>query len=172
MRARELIAYLDARPDEVAVLSVIGDTVDGQWRLRCGSLMLGPPRIADAGWPVWWQSEHSSRPSGVKTPADELGQWLFDTDQGFAARVCMTLPEATSWLDDALLKRRTRTRYILPAMETGLAPPSALVRVGSEGETPASDLAWQLGRPLDGYMFPVDEGPTAALPEQCDTPRC
>jgi hypothetical protein len=154
MRARELIEYLEPESDETAVVSVIAAAHGDRLRLRCASVIIGPAAIAE-GWPEW--RTHEGRRDGLTAPltAGRSSGFLLEWEDGVAGRAVGDLEDVVQWLDLALRRGATPALGAIPALETELGSAPAPIEMGSQSYTAAGHLAYQLWRPMSGYLFPV-----------------
>jgi hypothetical protein len=130
-----LVDLLQVEPGERSVLSVIYDASD-EARLRYGSLLFGPAEMAAASWSAWHRRH-------VETAAAPPG------------RAELSVEGAVALLEGSL-HGEIPAIGPLPRLRAELEPPATQIRVFPHQATPAGQLAFAVGRPVSGFLFPSD----------------
>jgi len=159
-----LMARLHVEHEEVAVLSLAASRDDGRWRIRRGSLLLGPPALSTMSWPEWAERDSpNERPFDLSVYGVTASQWReFDQVVADWRFVRFSLPQrkVAGWLTEFLAQGIAR----LPGglhMGANAQPADALLNVFPHVDTPAAMLAAMAQRPLIGWVHPLD-GPSKA----------
>ncbi|HWX97208.1 MAG TPA: hypothetical protein VNZ01_10200 [Solirubrobacteraceae bacterium] len=160
----EMWDHLSIEPDEAVILSGIYETTPDAPILRCASLLIGPPAIAETGWPGWRLAEGfkpAPSPPALEAPS------TFSVDLGaiWAGRVVMTQAEAYGWLRAVMERNQCEAVGGLPVAQAALAQARAPIRVGTHSHTAAGDLATWLARPIAGFHFTRIDDPADIEPE-------
>ena len=151
MDAQGLIDYLAPEPDELAVASVILRKTDGRLHLVAGSLLVGPPQMAESSWPEW-RRLNGHNIGYVDFPQPEF---LHAVGALVAGRAVASLGEAVDWL--AELFDTKRSTAIFPAFDATLGPATAPIQVFPKTSTPASHFITAAMRPVRAFFFPSDD---------------
>lgn len=149
---RELWDRLRVEPDECAVLSAIVEVAEGVVLLRAASLIVGPRELRDVGWPGW-RLQEVQHPAPTQLQLDAPQSFCLDLGDTIAARTTIAPREAFAWLKAALETGSFPALDTVPAGRAQLASATAPIRVSTQSETAAGDLAVWLGRPVAGYHF-------------------
>jgi hypothetical protein len=152
VRAAELWQSLEPKGDERVVVSAVFEDADRGLVLRCASVIIGPPAIAEAGWPEWRVKEGVS--PAPSEPLLGLGaSFVVRLDGVLVGRAAVSLGAARDWVTSTLDLGRCPELGPLPAAQAHLAEPRAPIRVTTHSETSAGDLAVWLARPLVGFFL-------------------
>lgn len=139
------------------------ETGEGTWRLRLGSLLVGPPGIASLSWPEWRGRETGEADPVIgllRLQGHPIAKWrTFDqpVDGWRLVRFPMTTGDVVPWLTNFLDNDKVT---LLPngsrpiTARAGRA--DALLRVFPHQNTPVGRLAAMAGRPVLGWAHPLD----------------
>lgn len=162
MNGRELIQQLDPESDEKAILSAVYFRDDGKVQLRFGSLLIGPPAIADVGWESWRRAS-GLRTSGTDQAAAVPATFSVDLDSVIAGRAVLSISEAQEWTREVVENATCHPVGSLPSATCELGPARSPVTITTHNDTAAGALATGL-RPVRGFHFPLSETPESRLP--------
>lgn len=152
LRVRELWPHLNLVGDERAALSVVFERRGGDYLLSFGSLIFGPPPMSHQSWPAWRLAEgHAPTPqeASLRAPAT----FFYEADAFAAGRASLSQDEAREWATSALDHGIAPAVGPLPRAAVSLAATRAPIRVSTQSETPAGNLATWLARPVQGFHF-------------------
>lgn len=169
-----LLERLQIEPGEVAVATLAAQLRDGEQVLRFGSVLVGPPQLAQMSWPEWHAAETGRGPSPFESLFESagrpLGQWAhFDevVQDWRLLRFPLDVADLGAWLDQAVHHGVVDVPSGL-ALRARLEIPSALVRVFPHHETATGRLTAMASRALVGWLHPaaVVDGEAAATPPE------
>lgn len=132
--------HLRIEADEVVVLSVVYETATSTPTLMAGSLLVGPPAIAEGGWPAWRLAEGFKPAPGeeaLKVPAT----FTVEFDGAVAGRTSLDQGDAYAWLRSALEQGVCPAVGPLPQAHASLGAARSPIRVCTHSQTDAGDLA-------------------------------
>lgn len=150
--------HLRIKADEAVVLSAVYETATGTPTLMAGSLLVGPPAIAEGGWPAWRLAEGFKPAPGeeaLKVPAT----FTVELDGAVAGRTSLDQGDAYAWLRSALEQGVCPAVGPLPQAHASLGAARSPIRVCTHSQTDAGDLATWLARPIIGFHFPRTDEP-------------
>lgn len=110
-----LLDRLDAEADEGTVLSLAASRdPGGSWRLRAGSVLLGPPAMSTLAWSEWAAADAlDTERVDLSVFGVDVTRWrIFDhrhEDWRFV-RCAMSVPSAADWLVDLIATGKATCR--------------------------------------------------------------
>lgn len=152
----DLLARLGARDNEQAVASLAVSLGPEEWRLRFGSLLLGPADMADLSWCEWSDIDGGrERWASLRDSAAHLRR--FDQKQGDwrLLRFPLAVRDLVPWLTRVLQEGKADVPDGGEPFVATLRPADSLLRVFTHVNTPAALLAGMVGRPLLGWVHPL-----------------
>lgn len=161
-----LLEMLEMEQDEVAVLSLAASREDdGAWRLRLGSLLVGPLPMAELSWPEWDEHDRpTDHPLDLTSYGITVAHWrTFDhieADWRFV-RFALRVPEIAGWLAQLCGQGVADVPNGLGFRAT-VQPADALLTVFPHVDTRASLLAPMAWRPVLGWVHPLEAASNSA----------
>jgi len=155
----DLLIRLGALDDEQAVVSLAAWHDGNAWRLRFGSLIIGPSDMARLSWREWFESD------GLRDPwpgRADLAQWRrFDTQVGAwrLIRFPLEVDKVEPWLGRLIDFGEAETPDGGAPLIAEPGPADTLKRIFHLDDSPAARLACMVGRPLLGWTHSLDHEP-------------
>jgi hypothetical protein len=150
--------HLGAEVGEAVVLSTVYETTTATPVLMAASLLVGPAAIAAGGWPAW-RAEAGFRPAPGEEALKVPATFIVELESAIAGRVTMDQSEAYGWLRRVLEDGVCSASGQLPGARAHLGPARSPIRVCTQSNTAAGDLATWLTRPIIGFHFPRTDEP-------------
>jgi len=165
-----LLDLLEIDADEVAVLSLTASREsDGAWRLRYGSLLLGPRQMAELSWTEWDEHDRpTDHPFDLTTYGIASAQWrTFDHLEAGWRFIRCSLPasEVAGWLADLSGKGIAKVPNSPDLRASAQPPDEGPFTLYPLVNTPASLLAAMTSCPLFGWVHPLEGGASNASGE-------
>jgi hypothetical protein len=159
-----IIDVLGVDPGDAAVLSVIYEGSGPPWRLRHGSLIFGPPELADCTWDTW-HVENTGR--AMRVGASVVDSTFAHEQNGLLiGRIGLSFAEAQEVLNALAHDELPAVGPIPGATTIGIEGPRAPIRVLPHLATPAGRLAFMASRPMKAFLFPLpDEAAATPFPD-------
>lgn len=158
--------------DERAVISLLAGASEGdQWKLRFGSVLIGPQAMSRVTWEEWARGDRrSERPADLSMYGVRLEDWRdFDFVHGGwrYIRFSCSPAEAADLVANALAHGRLETPAGSPVL-ADLGRADAFLQLFPGVDSGTSLLAAQAGRPLVGWLHPRIE---EAEPSVAEVPK-
>ncbi len=169
---------LGTRAGDVAVVSLAVTDVNGEATVVAGSMLIGPPELAEQSWPEWYQSNQNqiapivnlltatSHPVASWVQFDhQVDEWRF---LRFVVGLDRLLELLTSVVEDGMIDVPGGDGFRIAANQ-----PGSLLRILSRETTSASRLIASAGRPVIGWVhrLNINDDQRPSLDEHLDLPQ-
>lgn len=153
-----LLDRLGPELGEAAVVSLAAVLDHELWRLRFGSVIVGPPALAEQSWPEWQSPgqeallsllDTAGYPARVWRSFDHVvGRWRF-------LRFALPVGDLHPWLARLFDEQTASHPFDAAPVSAVVAPADALLRTFPHQETSVSGLVVGADRPLIGWVHPL-----------------
>ena len=152
--AEDLIEYLAPELDEVAVLSVVSQSTDGQHRLLKASCLIGPEAMAQGNWSQW-QRNHAASNRGLSEP--DSNEYATSADGLLTARAAIRVEHCAAWIQSLIENGEAESVGHVPAIHADLERPEAPVRMSRWLNNDSASFVSAAVRPCIGFHLRASE---------------
>ena len=153
-----LLGRLEVELDETVVVTLAAVLDDELWRLRFGSVIVGPPALAEQSWPEWQSPGREALLSllgAAGYPAEVWRSFDHIVDGWRFLRFTLPVGNLQPWLAGLFDEQTASHPFDTAPVSAVAAPADALLRTFPHQETSISGLVAGADRPLIGWVHPL-----------------